>query len=430
MRQTAVNATSKRLLALAAVVLIVAIVLFLRYRHSPDTATLAIIAHGLSSPAGTDSSLYMEMGESAFHSGDHLIYSHLFFQQHQKFIYPPSSLLLLDALHGIARAGVPVSTSLLAILLVSWAGTLITAVLLCRELRGSVTVVEACCIALIAALFLPIAEALYRGQVQLLLTWLWGVSVLLWMRNRVGSSAFILALTCAFKPQLAVFLLWGVLRKQWRFTGVFAATLVVIALASIAHFGLKNNLDYLGVLRYLSRHGETLWANQSINGLLNRILHNGDSMSWNPRVYPPYRPVVYLGTMISSVLILLVAFALPQLQRWQATTADFLFFGCACVLASPIVWEHHYGYFYFLLVALFARMEELSAAQFVAVSICALAMANRYPPLDHRLQGPSSIFGGYLLWSGFASLALFAIQQHGMRQAEHAAIAGSRAAAI
>src|SRR5207302_2649166 len=134
--------------------------------------------------------------------------------------------------------------------------------LLYRQLRGSITMVEACCIAVIGALFLPIAEALYRGQIQLLLTWLWGVAVLLWARNNQRSSAFLLALTCAFKPQLALFLLWGILRKQWRFTIVFGCSLLAIALASVDHFGLRSNLDYLAVLSYLSRHGEALWANQ------------------------------------------------------------------------------------------------------------------------------------------------------------------------
>jgi hypothetical protein len=420
MRQSAPNATSYRLLALTAVVVIVAILLFWRYRQNPDTATLAILAHGLSSPAGTDSTLYMHMGESAFHSGDHLIYSHLFFTQHEKFIYPPCSLFLLDALNLAARAGVPVGTSLLAILLVSWGGTLVAGVWLYREVRICISLLEACCIAVIGALFLPIAEALYRGQVQLLLTFLWGVSVLLWARKRPGASAFILALTCAFKPQLAVFLLWGSFRRQWRFTMVFAATLLVIAIASVAHFGLRNNLDYISVLSYLSRHGEALWANQSINGLLNRVLRNGDSMSWNPRVYPSYRAVVYLGTLVSSALILIMALVLPWRKRWQAATADFLFFGCACALASPIVWEHHYGYFYFLLVFLLARLKDSRGAAFAALAACILAMANRYPPLDHRIQGITSILGAYLLWAGFASLILLALDQQRKRVTETA----------
>ena len=412
MRQAARKATSSRLLALTAAVVIAAIILFLKYRQHPDTATLAIVAHGLSSPAGTDSSLYMQMGESAFHSGDHRIYSHLFFRQQQKFIYPPCSLFLLGALKIAAGAGLPMSTSLLAVLLLSWAGTLVTAILLYRQLRGGITIVEACCITVIGALFLPIAEALYRGQIQLLLTWFWGVAVLLWARNNQRTSAFLLALTCAFKPQLALFLLWGILRKQWRFTAVFACTLLVIAVASIAHFGVKNNLDYLNVLSYLSRHGEALWANQSVNGLLNRILHNGDSMSWNPRVYPPYKAAVYLATTLSSALILLTALVLPWKEHWQATTADFLFFGCACALASPIVWEHHYGYFFFLLIFLFARIQDFPTIPFAVLAACTLAMANRYPPLDHRIAGVSSIFGAYLLCAGLASLALVAIQQH------------------
>ena len=150
----------------------------------------------------------------------------------------------------------------------------------------------------------------------------------------------------------------------------------------------------------------------SLSGLLNRILHNGDSMSWNPRVYPPYRAAVYLGTTISSALILLTAFVLPWRQRWHATTADFLFFGCACALASPIVWEHHYGYFFFLLVFLLAHMQDVTSTHFTVLAACTLAMANRYPPLDHRIAGISSMFGAYLLYAGLASLVLLAIEQY------------------
>jgi hypothetical protein len=261
-------------------------------------------------------------------------------------------------------------------------------------------------------LFLPIAEALYRGQVQILLTFLWGLAVLLWSRDRHGWAGFVLAITCAFKPQLALFLVWGVLRKEWRFTSVFAATAAVISVCSLAHFGVQNNLDYFSVLTYLSRHGEALWANQSVNGLLNRILRNGDPVSWNPTVYPPYRQSIYfIGTGFSALCVI-TGLMLPWRKGWGATTADFLFFGCISVIASPIAWEHHYGYFFFLLVYLLARVEQLKKSTWALLVCCMLAMSNRIPPLDHRMQGAVSLFGAYLLVAGIMVLIILVMENH------------------
>ena len=228
-------------------------------------------------------------------------------------------------------------------------------------------------------------------------------------------AGFILAITCAFKPQLALFLLWGALRKEWRFTGAFAAITGLIGLCSLAHFGVQNNLDYFSVLSYLSRHGEALWANQSVNGILNRLLRNGDPMSWNPTVYPPYRASIYVVSTAFSAAGILAGLLLPWRNGWAATTADFLFFGCISVVISPIAWEHHYGYFFFLLVYLFARAERLSRLRWAVLAVCTLAMANRLPPLDHRLQGPASLVGGYLFYAGLAALALLATEKRDQR---------------
>jgi Glycosyltransferase family 87 len=407
--------SSRRLIALALAALAFAVLLLAKYRQ-PDTATLQIVRDALTSPAGTDSSYYMQMGLDAFHAPGHRIFPKLFFEDHQKFIYPPSSLFLMEAMGLAPRLHFSRETGQLALLLLSWLGTLVAAVWFYREQRGSITVLEAGSIVLLAVLFLPIAEAFRRGQAQLGLTFLWGLSAILFGRGRRGWAGFILAITCVFKPQLVIFLLWGALRKEWRFTGAFAATTVLIGLCSLAHFGVQNNLDYFSVLSYLSHHGEALWANQSVNGILNRLLHNGDPMSWNATVYPPYRASIYLICMTFSVAGILVGLLLPYRSGWAATTADFLFFGCMSMVISPIVWEHHYGYFFFLLVYLFARAERLSRLRWAVLAASTLAMANRLPPLDHRLQGPTSLAGGYLFYAGLAVLALLAMEQRNHRE--------------
>jgi alpha-1,2-mannosyltransferase len=398
------RASSRRLLAMAIVALLFAPLLLAKYRQ-PDTATLQIVAHALTSPAGADSALYMNMGEAAFRGPGHRIFPKLFFEEHQKFIYPPSSLFLIEALNLTASP----DKARFALLLLSWLGTLIVAVFFFREMRGSVTALEAASIVLLGILFLPIAEALYRGQIQILLTFLWGFAALLWQRERRGWAGFVLALTCAFKPQLALFLFWGALRKEWRFTSIFAATLAVISACSIARFGLQNNFDYFVVLTYLSHHGEALWANQSMNGLLNRLLRNGDPTGWSATVYPPYRTSIYILSTAFMLLGVLIGLLLPWRKNWAATTADFLFFGGISVIISPIAWEHHYGVFFFLLAFLLARAESLTKTRWFLLAACTLAMANRLPPLDHRLTGLPALLGGYLFYAGLTVLALLAL---------------------
>ena len=404
------NSSMRKLLALTVIMLLMAVVLVVKYGRKPDTATIQILGHAFTSPVGTDSTFYMQMGDDAFRQPGDSIYRELFFVRHEKFIYPPSSLFLLYLLNAAPAVHISRDAALFVLLLLSWAGTLALGVRFYKLQKHTISIREAVCIVGVGLLFLPIAEALYRGQVQLLLTFMWGVAVVLWTIRKPGWSAFVLGLTCAFKPQLGIFLLWGILRRRWRFTAVLTATLVCIAICSIAYFGLKNNLDYISVLSYLSRHGEALWANQSFNGLLNRLLRNGDAMSWNATVYPPYRPVIYAISTAASLLVLFAAMVVPKLGGWPGTTADFLFAGCSSVLISPIAWEHHYGYFFFLIVYLVARAVDLSQPAWIAVCICTVALANRLPPLDHRMQGGISLISSYMLYSAIALLCLVAFK--------------------
>ena len=122
----------------------------------------------------------MQMGLDAFHAPGHRIFPKLFFADHQKFIYPPASLFLIEAMDFAPRLHVSPDTARRALLLASWLGTLTAAVWFYREQRGSIMTLEAASIVLLAVLFLPIAEAFYRGQAQLGLTFLWGLSAIQW----------------------------------------------------------------------------------------------------------------------------------------------------------------------------------------------------------------------------------------------------------
>jgi hypothetical protein len=350
----------------------------------------------------------MQMGDSALRSGQR-IYPELFFTEHQKFIYPPASLFLIEGLNAIETHGVSAELVWKTVLLLAWAGSIALGVLFYRSQRANVDVVELAAVAVLGILFLPFAEALYRGQVQILLTFLWELSALLWIWRMKGLSGLVLALTCIFKPQLAIFLLWGVLRREWRFTAAFVITCGALLALSIARFGITNHVDYLPVLSYLSRHGEALWANQSMNGLLNRLLRNGDPVSWSYTVYPPYNPAVYIASTCFSVLLVVVGLLLPWCLGWTRTIADFLLFGCIAVLISPISWEHHYGYFFLPVVLLLTGADRLPIRTWIVLCACVLAMANRWPPLDHRQRGIESLAGDYLYYAGIVVCGLLCL---------------------
>src|SRR5262249_27549320 len=121
-------------------------------------------------------------------------------------------------------------------------------------------------------------------------------------------------------------------------------------------FGLADHLDYLRVLSFMSQHGEGYYPNQSINGLLNRLMSITEprlyaNLEFFPDRFPPFNPWVYGGTLIAAVLVLLTAlFPLPTLRRvrgregWgRDRVIDFCIMALSATIASPIAWEHHYG---------------------------------------------------------------------------------------
>ena len=55
------------------------------------------------------------------------------------------------------------------------------------------------------------------------------------------------------------------------------AAAVPIAGLSLFRYGLHNNLAYLDVLSFLSKHGESFFANNSVNGILNGYLSPNNS---------------------------------------------------------------------------------------------------------------------------------------------------------
>jgi alpha-1,2-mannosyltransferase len=360
------------------------------------------------------------------------LYSEIFFNRHLKFQYPPSSLLAIAGMLWMAGPeGVrtteckvfdfPTLNDILGWLFILMSA-LTTAALLELGLRGRLTddtrglrLMRGALVIGFALTFYPVVKAYTLGQIQVWLNGMFGLALLAWVTGWKRASGVLIGLMCLVKPHYGLFLLWGALRREWRFT-VASATAMMVGLAiSVAAFGLANHLDYLNVLWYLPQHGEAFYPNHSFNGLLNRLMSLEDPFSFQNLVFidldfPPFEPLVYGGTLITSLIILSAALLRRGTEGDGDRKFDFCTMALSTTMASPIAWEHHYGImlpiFGVMLAAVIADRRRL-----IWLLVCYVLVSNFFHFTNLLAFTPFNVAQSYLL----AAAVVVLLMLHGMR---------------
>lgn len=345
------------------------------------------------------------------------VYSELLFRKHIKFQYPVSSLFILapfevaglDA-QEIWRLLNVLSLLSLAIFL---AGCGMLAVrLLERGSRGGEllatstqwSVVAATVI--MAASFYPVYRAFHLGQVQL---WIDALQVLsfwcYWSGSRRYTGVF-LGFSALVKPQYGLFLVWTILRRQWGAATAFMAVFMLGGVVSIAMFGWANAVDYSSVLSYLTLHGESFYPNQSVNGLLNRLLQTGPSLIFQENAFPAFHPVVYAMTIGTSVIMVACSLFLPLRWRGGGSLVDFSILLLTCTMASPIAWEHHYGVLVPIIILMFTHLDRFRRTERLVLGMSFFAVAANHSWTNHFASGWYCILQSYLFFGAMCVLIL------------------------
>jgi hypothetical protein len=294
------------------------------------------------------------------------LYSEIFFERKLKFQYPPSSLFAVAGLLWLVGPerirteeckvyDLPTANDVLGWLFILMSAASAAALLeigLRRQYAsfasGATVATRAAIVLALALTFYPLVKAYTLGQIQNWLNGLFALSLLCWVTGRKAPSAVLIGLMALVKPHYGLFVLWALLRREWHFAIAFVATVVVGVAASIMAYGLANHVDYLRVLFFLAERGETFYPNQSINGLLNRVMVLIDPASWsslefNDNGFPPFSPLVYGGTLAASIVLLSGALFRRGNAGDPDRTFDFCTMALSITIASPIAWEHHYG---------------------------------------------------------------------------------------
>ncbi|MEO7861369.1 MAG: glycosyltransferase 87 family protein [Nitrospirales bacterium] len=286
---------------------------------------------------------------------ENLIYSQLFFNDRVKFQYPLTSLLPLFLLKQFTS---DYHTQLYILNFLSSIAIITTAIFAVRifnlklnsfsatpssEKFGLDVFIRTFLLLLLCFMFYPLVKAHALGQIQVFINCFFTLSVWFWLKRQEHISGILIGIIILIKPQYVLIAIWGVLRKRYSFAislfGVFLSGL----LCSAFLFGISNNLDYLSVLNFISSTGEGFYPNQSMNGLLNRLLFNGNNLQWERHVFAPFNPIVYVGTLLSSALLILGALIGFARIGLRGGVIDFMIIALSCTIASPVAWEHHYG---------------------------------------------------------------------------------------
>src|SRR5262249_7054039 len=286
---------------------------------------------------------------------DKPLYSEIFFERKLKFQYPPSSLFAVAGLlwlvgperirtEGCKGYDLPTANDVLGWLFILMSAVSAAALLEISLRRrgapaasGSMLAARFAIVLALALTFYPLVKAYTLGQIQNWLNGFFALALLCWVTGRKAPSGVLIGLMALVKPHYGLFVLWALLRREWRFAAAFAATTIVGVLGSITAYGFENHVDYLRVLFFLAERGETFYPNQSVNGLLNRVMVLIDSSEWNSlefsdNSFPPFSPLVYGGTVMTSIVLLSAAL----LRRGNEGDPDRTFDFCPMALGTQL----------------------------------------------------------------------------------------------
>jgi alpha-1,2-mannosyltransferase len=359
---------------------------------------------------------------------DKPLYSEIFFERKLKFQYPPSSLFAVAGLVWLVGPeairteecevyDLPTVNDVLGwffILMSAMCAAALLEIGLRRQqvppASGAMVAARFVIVLGLALTFYPLVKAYTLGQIQNWLNGLFALALLCWVTGWKVPSGVLIGLMALVKPQYGAFMLWALLRREWGFTAALTATGIVGVAGSIMAYGFANHLDYLPVLEFLAERGETYYPNQSVNGLLNRVMVLIDPAHWtsidfDDHAFPPFSPLVSGGTLVASIVLLSAALFRRGNKGDPDRTFDFCTMALSLTMASPIAWEHHYG----ILLPVFAVLLASSLGKWprlVLVAASYVVISNFFPVANVLAWSYLNFAQSYLLFAALVVLVL------------------------
>lgn len=245
---------------------------------------------------------------------------------HLPFTYPPLSAQLFSV---FTLVPLPVASTILTLATIALLAYLVHLVLArtCERPDRDLWWVTVAVLAM--ALWTgPVRETLGFGQVNMLLMALVMVDLIRGRGRWWGGILTGLAMAVKLTP--AVFLLYLVLRRDWR--GLATAVVAALAFTGLGHLLAPDDSAryWTFAIRDPARIGGLAFtSNQSVNGVVHRLGLEGSAAS-----------VAWLA--VSCLVGLLIAWVAWRLLRGGHEVAAVVAVGYVALFCSPVSWGHHW----------------------------------------------------------------------------------------
>ncbi|MFE1591515.1 glycosyltransferase 87 family protein [Nocardia sp. NPDC058705] len=318
------------------------------------------------------------------------------------FIYPPFAAIALAPFALLPWATAKVLYVVVSIAALSW-----TLYLVARryhtDRKQAALLVTACAIPM-AMLLEPIRATIDFGQVNLLLMVLVATDCLL-PKTRYPRGMLI-GLAAAIKLTPAAFVLYFLVRKDYKAAATAAATGAIATVASFVFLPKESTNYWFGGLGNVSGlSGSAFHTNQSIQAVMARLHITG-------------LPFDVLWLVLGALLLVLVVAAMRKAADAPAIALSLN--AVFTLLLSPISWSHHWVWIAPALLAMFCHARTLPASSargwyatsVVVAAVFVIAPHSFLPDGEHRETSwtwDQHIIGDTYVWLAVALVVLFLV---------------------
>lgn len=251
------------------------------------------------------------------------------------YFYPPLWATLLSLLTPFGENG---------ILLIAWIANVLSLLLFYLLLQRALELYQfnSSAAALTSALFIlvnmPVIRTFMYVQVNFHVMNFILLSILFY-RDRVFLSAFMLALAIHFKASPAVLVLAFLLDFNWKWLAWFAASMIMVALPTIALYGVRPFFDFINNFLFISAPHALSLHDSSFDSAI------GMALSYFRADFAIVRALVLLAKVLTALAVIFLCirsrgfFSSGTGRGGLFDSIIPLFVGMT--LLSPLVWEHH-----------------------------------------------------------------------------------------
>lgn len=256
--------------------------------------------------------------------------------------------------------------------------------------------------------YFPSFSNIIYGQLGLLLLLFFVAAWKCAREQKDHHAGILLGIIFSIKVFVGLFLIFFLLRRQWRICSWFMGTFIVCNLIAWSFFGLDTYLEYYKTLHFIKWYASS-W-NASIFGILARLFgaNEGNVPLWEA---PWLTPLLHkVGSFILLIGLGRLAKPVSTQKVYNPTTLrDFDIGFCytlvAMLLISPLGWLY---YFPILLIVFSTIFLDYQKASFSPSLYCLTVLAAFLSNLPRALAGPTYIKDAYFSigWASFYCYAL------------------------